>query len=183
MLGEVISKSNPPASFHQETIRQELIMSKKLIYGATTLYKVVCKNCGETMLKGSLKSKCDYCGENIQREKINNTEIILEPKRGKYSRKFKKRILENQNGRCYWCNRYIGSYVVRKGKSVQLFMHAEHKKPFIKFCNNENDNVVISCHLCNLFKSSTTFGTDEDCREYLNNKWLYELNNGIIHEL
>ncbi len=79
---------------------------------------------------------------------------------------------------CYWCGRNTYSEVVTKKGIIVLTKHIEHKIPYAFTQKHKRDNLVVSCNLCNKFKSDIVFEDDEHVRYYLSKKWrekTYEL--------
>lgn len=84
---------------------------------------------------------------------------------------FTSELLDKQKGRCYWCDREFGSVYIKAGKVKILQIHIDHIIPYSYTQNSRNDNLVASCNICNLFKSSKYFHNEDDCYLYLMYKW------------
>lgn len=83
-----------------------------------------------------------------------------------------------ENDECFWCGRFVFAQVLTKKGWIGLVKHVDHKMPFVYAQSDKLDNLVVSCSLCNLFKSGKVFDGEEDVRYYLSKKWrekTYEL--------
>jgi len=102
------------------------------------------------------------------------TEIIQETpavgKRRKPSGGKIAAILEEQGGKCFYCEREIGSWQPYKGKIVRLKPHCDHQVPYCFGFNNRPENFVVACHVCNFHKSGFVFTSLEDLKDYLQRK-------------
>ena len=100
-----------------------------------------------------------------------------------------RNILKLQGNKCYWCNREFGSYLYLKSKLVRLIYHFDHVIPYAYTQTNYKHNFVAACQLCNEWKSSKIFYTDNiheligEMRYFLAEKWGKLLDKGIIKEL
>ena len=79
--------------------------------------------------------------------------------------------LEEQNYRCFYCERRFDSLVYRKGKPVRLKQVWDHQVPHSYSQNNQASNFVAACHICNGIKSSFLFQTLEEAQVYITEKW------------
>jgi hypothetical protein len=155
---------------------------KRVIVGSITLYQNKCPQCKEKLLTGNPYPKCD-CGYQLQKRRGKGFDIVVKPKRRKFSKEFRERLKEKQDNMCYWCGREFGEYIVRKFKVMRLTMWVDHNKPFIKTGNNEDDNIVAACKMCNIWKHSIMFPDDESCRAFLLGKWKGAIKSGEIDDL
>lgn len=74
--------------------------------------------------------------------------------RGKVSRNIEEKLLELQEGKCYYCSSFIGDG----------WYHWEHKTPLSRGGLHDDSNIVLSCPICNMSKSSKT---EEEFRDSL----------------
>lgn len=72
---------------------------------------------------------------------------------------------------CYWCGRNVYSAVLTKKGLISLVKHTEHKIPYAFCQKHKQNNLVVSCSLCNSFKADKVFEDDEQTRYYLSKKW------------
>jgi len=64
----------------------------------------------------------------------------------------KQDIMNSSDGKCFYCGQPVGEY-----------WHAEHKNPKSKGGRWEENNIVVSCPLCNLRKSNKSVHEFKDC--------------------
>lgn len=142
------------------------------LYGNVALEKGYCPDCGSYAFveKGILT-----CCDKILKDRPNTMEYVREcipeQARRKPSAKQRNKQLEEQDYRCFYCGRSIGSFVFRGDKAIMLRIHWDHLVPYALTQNNNNSNFVAACHICNLFKSSHVFQTVEEAQVYLAEKW------------
>ncbi len=79
----------------------------------------------------------------------------------KPSEKLQKKILTMQNYKCYYCDREIGT--IRSMIGVEW----DHFIPFSYCQNNNDDNFIACCPICNRLKSNYHFKDIFECREYI----------------
>ena len=73
---------------------------------------------------------------------------------------------------CFWCFREIGTTVKHRRRGwITLTKHADHASPYSYSRNNSKSNIVTACNLCNQWKGSRVFESDDVCRQYLEQKW------------
>lgn len=80
---------------------------------------------------------------------------------------FKDQLLQSQNYRCFYCDKTFATAVYRKGKTVILKVQWEHLEPFSFSQNNEDENFVAACQICNGIKSDLNFQTIEEAKIYV----------------
>ncbi len=154
---------------------------KKLVYGNVVLYEIICKHCKEKNLVGNPFEKCSICKIQLTDKKIKNVKVIVTAKRkNRVSAEVKKRIQKEQDGLCYWCDRPFGVPYIKNNKISKLKIHYDHKIPFSYTQNNEDDNFVGACNICNQAKSSFVYDNESDCKNYLKEKWEQKIAKGEI---
>lgn len=155
---------------------------KKVIFGNTVLFESTCPSCKEQNLTGSNVVECASCLYEYDAKRISSVEIVVSPKgeRRPIPRSIKKQLLEKQNSRCFWCDRLFGTPYERKNKISMLFECGDHKIPFAYLKGNPKDNWVLACNVCNSWKSSKLYNTDEELKLFLKSKWDKELSIGKI---
>lgn len=92
-------------------------------------------------------------------------------KRRSHSKWLRACILQAQGGKCFYCFRRIGDYVLCGSGPTLLKPHLDHCDPFCTSEDETDSNLVVACHLCNLLKSATYFDTVVEARNYLREKW------------
>ncbi len=84
----------------------------------------------------------------------------------------KMHIMEVSLEMCFWCFREIGTTVKHRRRGwITLTKHADHASPYSYSRNNSKSNIVTACNLCNQWKGSRVFESDDACRQYLEQKW------------
>ena len=150
---------------------------ERVHYGKVKLYRARCPKCGEINLSGEKKIVCSICAisyhESINKERV---EAAFRKKR-LVSQKKRKEIKENQNSRCYWCDREFGSLIWKKGKIIQLNFCVDHILPRSYIADDNLGNLVGSCHICNGFKHSKIFEEKDEIRGYILKRWAHALSD------
>jgi HNH endonuclease len=82
----------------------------------------------------------------------------------------KRWILAKQKGYCFYCGQTIGEMCWYK-KPVILKAHMEHVVPFGLSGIDTDDNIVISCQVCNSIKVGKIFDSFADLLLHIQNKW------------
>ena len=100
--------------------------------------------------------------------------------RKKPSKKVKEKILKDQNHQCYWCDHDFHTPYFRYDSIRKLLPNWDHLIPYAYVQANADENFVASCSICNGFKSSKMFNSDEACRVYLKERWNTYLKKGRI---
>ena len=73
---------------------------------------------------------------------------------------------------CFWCFREFGTAVKHRRRGwIVLTKHIDHASPYSYSRNNSKSNLVTACNLCNQWKGSRVFDSDDECRAYLERKW------------
>ncbi len=140
------------------------------LYGNVKLPKAWCNNCGgySFVQDGELACCGAHIAEDPQRYK---RESIPEQRRRIIPQKERRKQLELQNYRCFYCDRGFGSTVYRKGRALKLKIHWDHMVPYSLTQNNSPTNFVAACHVCNGSKSSFVFQTVDEAKLYLLDRW------------
>lgn len=136
-------------------------------YGSVSIPTAFCKGCNQDSFIIDNKYTC--CGKNV----------VIELKYKKYKRVsesdkirripegLKKDILQDQEYSCFYCLVPFSFEVRRKGKLVTRKIEFDHLVPFSYQNNNNRENLVASCDVCNRLKSSMCFQTTDEARVYL----------------
>jgi hypothetical protein len=145
-------------------------------YGRTQCYQVKCFRCGKLFF-GENIGFCESCMnhpvekllKNIPEENITDVPgvgiyvdwVVKSTASQKRSRYNFKKVLQRD---CYIC-RYC-AYDPRK--SIDFIpLHVDHVIPWVYGGGNTLNNLVTSCHLCNVIANSRIFATFEDKRKYI----------------
>lgn len=81
--------------------------------------------------------------------------------------------LDEQRGRCFYCDRAFGSFVqAPTGEVVRLVVHWDHVTPYAYSQNNHGWNFVAACHVCNGIKSDRIFETEDEARTFIQLRWM-----------
>ena len=75
--------------------------------------------------------------------------------------------LEEQEGRCFYCEQTLSESVFRNGRAIKLKIEWDHQVPFSYTQNNSENNFVAACHVCNRIKSDRVFQTVEAARVFI----------------
>jgi hypothetical protein len=77
-----------------------------------------------------------------------------------------------QEHRCFFCKRLFGIYVRKNAaKPEQLRIEDEHFIPRRLPGSRKDENRHAVCHICDRLKSDLVFGTEEQCRSWLEQAW------------
>lgn len=139
----------------------------KSIYGNIELDRVYCNECNTmTIVLENIKLCCDKPTE----EKLSKkTERMSPPifKRTQLRKSEKEEILNNQNGKCFYCNHELGSLYEKQGNFGITSIHYDHLIPFSFSANNHVENFVASCNFCNQYKYNKMFNDIDEAKRYL----------------
>jgi 5-methylcytosine-specific restriction endonuclease McrA len=139
------------------------------LFGTVALRRMFCGPCGCYSLIRNDGTFCCCDKPLVGEVKFRGIKRVVEPEqvRRRPTPTERKQILEDQNHCCLYCERRLGSWVLRKNKQVRLRLHWDHMVPFSYQQNNSMSNFVAACHLCNMHKHSMIFSTLEEARIYL----------------
>jgi len=140
------------------------------LYGNVQIPKAYCKICKAWSFVVDKRLVC--CDIPLKDNKPKIFLRVSEPdcKRKRISEHLKKKILKEQNNLCFYCESYIYGFTHRHGKRIKLRLHFDHQVPYAYSQNNNTENIVASCHVCNGIKSSFCFQTVEEAVIYIMGK-------------
>lgn len=140
------------------------------LYGNIGMQRGYCERCEGTALILGGEFQC--CGQPCE-EEPKRVKRIVEPeyRRRKPSRSEQLRILNEQDHRCFWCERRFGQFAHRYGKVVKIECVWDHVSPYIWGADNSVDNFVASCRWCNGWKAARIFKTIEEVKIHVATKW------------
>ena len=152
---------------------------KRSIIGGNTWYITECPECNDTNTlyenKKELKYDCENCGCNYIGEIKKTTVVVAKTKKARkvLSGKAKKYLIELQENCCYWCHREFNIYIWdnKRKKARQMSPVFDHYKAFAFSFNNNLENYVATCPVCNAFKSDMHFEDENDFRQLLEYRW------------
>ena len=93
------------------------------------------------------------------------------PRYKKPSPIIQEQILDQQGFKCYWCYREFDTIYLRYNSISILSINWDHVIPYAYSYSNADENFVAACSICNSFKSSKIFVNDEQCKNYLKQRW------------
>jgi 5-methylcytosine-specific restriction endonuclease McrA len=139
------------------------------LYGSVALERGYCNNCKSMAIIKGGKFQC--CGSPVQ-DVPSKFERMSEPlfARKTPTKADKDRIVNQQGNQCFYCGVTFGSFRFRRGLPFTIKIEWDHKLPFAYSQNNQTDNFVASCHVCNHIKSDHLFQTVDEARVYLSDK-------------
>ena len=148
-------------------------MSHKAIYGKVRIVRHLCPNCGNHILSNQKAFICDVCDYSGKDNETKGYKIIVPPLgyRNWPCVEIRKKLLEIQKNKCYWCERKFDTPYIKNGRFKYLKIHWDHKIPFSYEQANRDENWVASCNICNQFKYNFMFKYEKDCKRYLLKKW------------
>ncbi len=139
------------------------------IYGSVRIKRVFCDGCKSmTLVVDGIKQCCEN-EENSSPETVYKMSGS-HGKRFRHKRLDKQKIIKDQNNTCPYCGNQFGFFYLRQGKTIKSMIHIDHKIPFSFSQNNNRDNRIACCSLCNIFKSDRIFDDFNELKEYLSEK-------------
>ena len=169
------AKNNP-----LEQNNNGLVQAEKVFYGKVIMYSANCPSCDETQFEPCLDFKCDICLHEFKGT-IDSLRIeVSSAKRKRPSPDLKKEILDQQEHKCYWCDRDFDIIYFRYNSIQRLLPNWDHIIPHSYSFSNADDNFVASCSICNSFKHSKVFKNKKECKAYIKQRWDKHLRLGKI---
>lgn len=151
------------------------------LYGAVAIQKSYCEQCQRYAFVIGGELVC--CDREVEQEAIQTKrESTPDGLRRLPPIWWRRKTLDEQDYRCFYCARLFHMVIARQGKGlVELKVHWDHRIPFSLTQDNRVYNYVAACVLCNLFKSRKIFITAREARHFLEERWQREKFE-IIHE-
>ena len=145
-------------------------------YGNIILERGYCTSCKDTaiILKNILQC-CNKAVVDDNKSKPLYLATSARLHRKKPNSKQRLHILTIQENKCKYCNHLFGSYVFKNNKVIVLQVVWDHHIPYSYGANNNTENFVAACQICNGFKSNKIFDSLEQLVDYIKRKW--ELKN------
>ena len=144
-------------------------------YGLVIMQRGECKECGDSCLV-AFDGRSVCCRAEVEIYKKGRVKKEVSSNCRKAPTKLGQRnLLIIQEGKCYWCGRKFGDYVISKtGKVYELIPCWDHYIPFSFTGSSQDDQFVASCKVCNSHKSAKIIFNQEeenDMKEYLKRRF------------
>ena len=141
------------------------------LYGSVMLERALCPVCQEWSILSNGRTRCcNAICERQARRKAQRMSDAPDIRHGPTS-SVAARIVHQQKGRCFYCDRFFSTAVWRKGRILLLKLHWDHFIPWSFSQANPDQNFVAACHVCNGLKRDLVFETPEEAREYIRHGW------------
>ena len=139
-------------------------------YGSESIPTAYCKKCKQNSFIINNKYTC--CNAPADNPTYHGYKRIStdDGRRRLIPESLKKLILEDQEYCCYYCLVPFSFEVERHGKLIKRKIEFDHLVPFSYLNNNDKENLVASCDICNKLKYSMCFQTTDEARIYLQEK-------------
>lgn len=147
------------------------IMKKHVmaVYGNTSLERGYCNNCKTmSIIKHGQYQCCDSLVEDLP-AKFERMSTPFEGRKTPTAAE-KRKILNQQGTVCFYCYVELGSIRFKNGLPFVVRTEWDHQLPFAYSQDNNTENFVAACHVCNGIKSDHIFRTVEEARDYLEDK-------------
>lgn len=140
------------------------------LYGNEALVRGYCRRCKETAFV--IENKLQCCDAPLNGP-VTKVKRISEPE---FARKIPKKsdrdhVLYIQENKCIYCERSFNSYVDKGKKYLKLTPTWDHFVPWIFNQDNNTENFVASCQICNGFKSAMIFESLDAAKIFILNRW------------
>ena len=176
-------------SMNSGTEYKEIVPVNKSIIGSNVWFVSHCPECDEKntifdkrSTPNNLKYECEYCGCKYRgKVQTYRTVVAKNQSQRKYlNPKQKQQLCREQENCCFWCHREFTTYIFdsKSYRVRQLNPVFDHIKAFSFSFDNNISNFVASCPVCNGFKSSGVYQSENDCRQILEYKWNKALDKG-----
>lgn len=142
------------------------------LYGSVQLRRAFCNRCeGYAFVRDGRITCCETpapepSGESRRLSAPDSYRKRLSPSK-------KAQALKAQSGACFYCERQIGSHVMKNGRPVALQLEWDHLVPYSYSQDNTDYNYVAACHMCNGWKTDMVFQTVDEAKVYLAAKWAH----------
>lgn len=139
------------------------------LYGNVAMARQYCPACKQTSLIINDRLACCDSLAGATSGKVKRMSLPFQGRKLP-SRSAQLKILAGQGDRCFYCEMSLGSVKFRHGLPVVLKLNWDHSLPYAYSQNNNNENFVAACHVCNGIKSDKVFQTLDEARIYLQDK-------------
>lgn len=147
------------------------------LYGNVAIEKARCPECGGQSFVRSGRTVC--CGATVSTHAARyRRETHPADARRRPPPRLRRRVLEQQGDRCFYCHEPFGATHWRrppaarsrkppKARSFTLRICWDHRVPYSWSKDNGAGNFVAACHVCNALKSDFLFRAEEEARGFL----------------
>lgn len=143
------------------------------IYGQTVIPSRICERCKIDAFIIDGQMSC--CGFSVSEREESRFKIEIDKpcsqRRRGPSGKLRRKILEDQDGQCFYCGDRFGSFRKLDCKRKMVKLTWDHVVPFAWDGNNQE--FVGACAECNATKGSLHFGSLDEAKIYLQSR-IYE---------
>lgn len=140
------------------------------LYGHVGMVRGFCRSCDSFAFVIDGRVRC--CGEKFVDEPNHFRRMTQVPDVRRWVPvEVRRRKLEEQEGRCFYCFQRLKSRVSVGGYRVFLRLEWDHMVPFSFDRNDDEANLAAVCHKCNNWKSNLVFNSIEEIRIYVEEKW------------
>lgn len=145
----------------------------KARYGSVEMLRGHCPDCGRISLIQDGKFLCCDAPVAASTAKVKAVkQMIALPRRRKLPpTSVLNRRLEAQGHQCFYCGQPFGTPYWSRNKLCFTRVEWDHMVPFIYSHNNQLENFVACCQVCNHSKGSKMFDTLTEVRRYVARKW------------
>ncbi len=140
------------------------------VYGKVAIPRKFCEDCQTfAFVFDDIIQCCDKHIGGSKPRAVKRMSDIATGRKGP-GRNAAKKILEEQDGRCLYCERRIGSYMIRHHKMIRLRLNWDHMVPYVYSLDSRPKNFAAACHVCNGIKSDKMFASVEEVKVYVQEK-------------
>ena len=142
----------------------------KAMYGRVGLLKAYCDRCkGTYFVIDGVYQCCDKKTIRIYTKVKTKRYSEGESKRTKIKMTTKKEIVEKQKNKCIYCNCNLDGFIWFEKNNAyrKVKIHFDHFISWNYSRDNNKNNLVASCQICNLLKSDKYFQDLSLAKEYI----------------
>jgi len=141
----------------------------KTFYGSQVMLKAYCKECEMDAFIVDGKLQCCDKKIEIPPEVKLSREFDGSQKRHQISRKIKNQILKKQENKCIYCKCDLDGWIFNKKRQeyTPVKIHYDHFISWNYSRNDQENNLVAACHVCNFIKSDLYFRDFVSTRDHI----------------
>lgn len=146
-------------------------MTQNTLYGNVLMLRAKCPKCKKLALVQDGLSLC--CGSEFKKELIpTKVKRMSEPDQTfKPHKRSKAKQLEFQDYRCLYCEQTFNSEIFTKEGWKHLTPEWDHIEPYSYSQNNFQENMVLCCKFCNMWKHNYIFNSIDEIKIFVQQKW------------
>lgn len=145
-----------------------MLQAEIAMFGTVRMIRALCPNCNrKAFVIDNEFACCDTRVELTLGDADCRRESLGAPRRRNPTSSEKRAILAFQDNKCFYCDRTFGDCIRYKNKVKILTENWDHLVPWKYSQNNNLDNFVAACQICNNLKKANVFDRAEDAREYV----------------